>query len=62
MIANKNVKIVRKGIGIYGRDIARVFIDDVDVGKQLVRKGYADIYYKDTSYRPDKRAAKSRQA
>lgn len=41
LVLSKRVTLVVSGLDIYGRQIARVTVDGIDVNKSLVRLGYA---------------------
>ena len=46
LVLNKKVFIKRITIDRYGRTVAELFIDDINIQKLLVNKGYANIYEK----------------
>ena len=46
LVLNKKVFIKRFTTDRYGRTVAELFIDDINIQKLLVNKGYANIYEK----------------
>lgn len=41
LLAGRRVTIVRIGTDVYGRTLARVYADDIDVGEWLIERGLA---------------------
>lgn len=46
LVVGKKVEIRRITEDRYGRTVAELFVDGVNVGQELVRSGYAKIYQK----------------
>ena len=45
LILNKNVLIESREVDQYGRFLAHVFFDGVHVNKEILKKGFANLYY-----------------
>jgi len=55
LIFNKEVKVISSGTDKYNRTIGRIYLGDLDVSAEMIRKGYAWAY---RQYLTDKRLIK----
>lgn len=65
MVQGKTVRLERQGEDRYGRTLARVYVDDQDVNKALVRAGAAWVYTDystDASFGPLQTTAQAQKA
>jgi len=46
LVADKTISIRRITTDRYGRTVAELFVDGINVGQELVRSGHAEIYQK----------------
>ena len=57
-IQNKSVKIEAHGVERYGRTLAYIFLDDKNINKEILSRGFATLYY----YEQDKHYAELKKA
>ena len=46
LVQGREVGIRRITTDRYGRTVAEIFVDGMNVGKDLVRSGHADVYWR----------------
>ncbi|MFA4960277.1 MAG: thermonuclease family protein [Candidatus Pacearchaeota archaeon] len=53
LIENKTVQIQNQGVDKYGRTLAHVFLNNLHINEELLKNGYASLYYyeKDSYYK-----------
>jgi len=64
LIDNKTITLETEGIpyGMYGRIIAYAEVDGIDIGKTLIKEGYAEVYTKSPFERMDEYRAAEEEA